>query len=75
LPNIGNKDNTSNDDALGITAVDNNSKKWNKVNAVDRCAKSYSCISVWKGEAHLINKIFAEAQGADLKRFDKHKKG
>ncbi len=31
LSNIGNKDNTSNDNSLGITAVDDNSKKGNKV--------------------------------------------
>ena len=74
LSNIGNKDNTSNDDALGITAVDDNNKRWNKVEAEDTHAKPYSCICIWKGEAHLIYKIFVEAQGADLRRFDKHKK-
>jgi hypothetical protein len=28
----------------------------------------------WEGEAQLILKIFVEVQGADLRRFDKHKK-
>jgi hypothetical protein len=28
----------------------------------------------WEGEAQLILKIFAEVQGADLRRFNKHKK-
>jgi hypothetical protein len=68
LSNIGNKDNTSNDDALGITAVDDNNKRWNKVEAEDMHAIPYH------GEAQLIYKIFVEAQGADLRRFDKHEK-
>ncbi len=74
LSNIGNEDNTSNDDALGITAVDDNNEKWNMVESEDTHARPYSCISIWKGEVHLIYKIFVEAQGADLRRFDYHKK-
>jgi hypothetical protein len=49
LSNIGNEDNTSNDDALGITAEDDNNKRWNKVEAEDMCMRPYSCISIWKG--------------------------
>ncbi len=74
LSNIGNKDDTSNDNALGITAVDDNNKSWNKVEAEDTRVRPYSCICIWKGGAHLIYKTFVEAQGADLRRFDKHKR-
>jgi hypothetical protein len=74
LSNTGNEDNTSNDKALGITAVDDNNIRWNKVEAEDLHARPYSCISIWKGEAHLIYKIFVEAQGADQRRSNKHKK-
>jgi hypothetical protein len=74
LSNIGNKDNTSNDNALGITAVDGNNKKRNKEEAEDMRARPYSCISILKGEAHSIHKILVEAQGADLRRSDKHEK-
>jgi hypothetical protein len=74
LSNIDNKDNTSYDEALGITAADENNKKWHKVEAEDTRARPYWCISIWRGEAHLIHKIFVKAQGADLRRFDKHKK-
>ena len=66
LSNIGYEDDTSNNDALGITTVDDNNKKWNNEEAEDTHTR--------KGEAHLILKIFAEAQRADLRRFDKHKK-
>ncbi len=75
LSNIGYEDDTSNNDALGITTVDDNNKKWNNEEAEDTHTRPYSCISIWKGEAHLILKIFVEAQRADLRRFDKHKKG
>ncbi len=76
LSNIGNKDDTSNDDALGITAVDDDKQqqRWNKIEAEDTCNRPYSCIGIWKREDHLIYKIFVEAQGADLRRFSKHKK-
>ncbi len=74
LSNIGNEDNTSNDDALGFTTVDDNNKKWHKEEAEDMHAIPYSCISIWKGEAHLIVIIIVEVQGNDLRRFDKHKK-
>ncbi len=63
LSNIGNKDNTSSDNALDITSVDDNNKKWNKVEAEDTSARLYSCIGIWKGEAHFIHKMFVEAQG------------
>lgn len=75
LSNTGYEDDTSNNDALGITTVDDNNKKWNKEEAEDTHTRPYKCISIWKGEAHLILKIFAEAQRADLRRFDKNKKG
>ena len=42
------------DDALGITTVDDNNKKLNTEEAKDICTKLYSCISIWKGEAHCI---------------------
>jgi hypothetical protein len=74
LSNIGKEEDTSNNNALGITAVDDTNKKWKKEEAEDTCARPHSCISFWKGEAHLIHKIFVEAQGDDLRRFDKHKK-
>ncbi len=67
-------DNTSNGNALGITAVDDNNKKWHMEEAEYMHARPYSCICIWKGEAHLILKIFVEAQGADQRRFDKLKK-
>jgi hypothetical protein len=62
LSNIGNKANTSNDDALGITAVDDSNERWNKGKAEDTHTRLYSCISIWKEEAYLIYKIFVEAQ-------------
>jgi len=34
-----------------------------------------SFVHTWEGEAQLILKIIVEVQGADLRRFDKHKKG
>jgi hypothetical protein len=75
LSNIGYKDDISNiNNALGIPTVDDNIEKWNKEEAENMRTRPYSCISIWKGEAHLILKIFVEAQGADLRRFDKHKK-
>ncbi len=74
LSNIGNEDDTSNDDALGFTTVDDNNKKWHKEEAEDMHARPYSCISIWKWEAHLIVMIIVEVQGDDLRRFDKHKK-
>ncbi len=37
-------------------------------------ARLYSCICIWKGEAHLIVMIIVEVQGDNLRRFDKHKK-
>ncbi len=74
LSNIGNEDDTSNNNALGITTVHDNYKKWNNEEAEDTCARPYSCISIWKGEAHLILKRISEVQGADLWRFSKHKK-
>jgi hypothetical protein len=52
LSNFGNEDNTSNNDALGFTTVDDNNKKWHKEEAEDMHARLYSCISIWKGEAH-----------------------
>jgi len=39
-------------DALGIATVDDNNKKLNTEEAEDICTKLYSCISIWKGEAH-----------------------
>ena len=33
-----------------------------------------SFVHTWEGEAQLILKIIVEVQGADLRRFDKHKK-
>ena len=33
-----------------------------------------SFVNTWEGEAQLILKIIVEDQGADLRRFDKHKK-
>ena len=33
-----------------------------------------SVVHTWEGEAQLILKIIVEVQGADLRRFDKHKK-
>jgi hypothetical protein len=36
------------------------------------CPVSY--VHTWEGEAQLILKIIVEVQGADLRRFDKHKK-
>ncbi len=74
LSNIGNKDDTSNNNALCITTVHDKYKKWNNKEAEDTRARPYSCISIWKGEAHLILKILFKVQGADLGRFDKHKK-
>jgi hypothetical protein len=74
LSNIGNEDDTSNDDALGFATVDDNNKKWHKEEAEDMHARPYSCISIWKGEARLIVMIIVEVQGDDLRRFDKHKK-
>jgi hypothetical protein len=74
LSNIGNKDGTSNNDALGFTTVDDNNKKWHKEEAEDMHLRPYSCISIWKGEAHLIVMIIVEVQGDDLRRLDKHKK-
>ncbi len=44
LSNIGNEDNTSTDDALGFTTVDDNNKKWQKEEAEDMHARLYSCI-------------------------------
>ena len=72
--NIGDVDNTSNGNALGITAVDDNNKKWHMEEAEYMHARPYSCICIWKGEAHLIVMIIVEVQGDDLRRFDKHKK-
>ncbi len=59
MSNIGNKDNTSNDNALGITTVHDNYKRWNNKEAEDTRARPYSCISIWKwkGETCLIVKI------------------
>ncbi len=74
LSNIGNKDNTSNDNALGITTFHDNYKKWNNKEAEDTRTRPYRCISIWKGEAHFILKIILEVQGADMWRFDKHTK-
>jgi hypothetical protein len=74
LSNIGNEDNTSNNDALGFTTVDDNNKKWHKEEAEDMHVRPYSCISIWKGEAHLIVMIIVEVQGDDLRRFDKYEK-
>ncbi len=74
LSNIGNEDNTSNNNALGITTVHDNYKGWNNKEAEDTHARPYSCIGIWKGEAHLILKIILEVQGADLWRLDKYKK-
>ena len=37
-------------------------------------ARLYSCICIWKGEAHLIVMRIVEVQADDLRRFDKHKK-
>ncbi len=34
-----------------------------------------SCVHTWEGEAKLILKIIVEVQGADLRRFDYHKRG
>ncbi len=70
LSNIGNEDDTSNGDALGFTTVDDNNKKWHKEEAEAMPARPYSCISIWKGEAHLIVMIIVEVQGDDLRRFD-----
>jgi len=73
LSNIGYEDDISNiGNAFGITTFDDKKKKWNKEEAEDTCVRLYGCISIWKGEANLILKIFVEAQGADLWRFDKH---
>ncbi len=33
-----------------------------------------SFVHTWEGKAQLILKIIVEVQGADLRRFDKHKK-
>ena len=33
-----------------------------------------SFVHTWEGEAQLILKLIFEVQGADLRRFDKHKK-
>jgi hypothetical protein len=46
LSNIGNKDDTSNNDALGFATVDDNNKKWHKEEAEDMNARPYSCISI-----------------------------
>jgi hypothetical protein len=48
LSNIGNDDNTSNNYALGMTAVHDNYKKWINKEAEDTSARPYSCISIWK---------------------------
>jgi hypothetical protein len=74
LSKIGSKDDTSNDDTLGFTTLDDNNKKWHKKEAEDMHARPYSCISIWKGEAHLIVMIIVEVKGDDLRRFDKHEK-
>jgi hypothetical protein len=74
LSNIGNEDDTSNNDALGFATVDDINKKWLKEEAEDMHTRPYSCISIWKGKAHLIELIIVEVQGDDLRRFDKHKK-
>ncbi len=74
LSDIGNEDDTSNDNVLGFTTVDHNNKKWHKEEAEDMHARPYSCISIRKGEAYLIVMIIVEVQGDDLRRFDKHKK-
>ncbi len=66
LSNIGNEDDTSNNNALGITTVHDNYKKSNNEEAEDTRARPYSCISIWKGEAYLILKILLEVQGAGL---------
>ncbi len=53
MSNIGYEDDISNiNDALGIATVDDNNKKLNTEEAEDICTKLYSCISIWKGEAH-----------------------
>ncbi len=74
LSNIGNEDGISNDYVLGFTTVDDNNKKWHKEEAEDMHVRLYSCISIWKGEAHLIVMIIVEVHGDDLRRLDRHKK-
>ncbi len=66
LSNLCKEGNTSNNNALGITTVHANYKKWNNEEAEYTRAKPYSCISIQKGKAHLILKIILEVQGADL---------
>jgi hypothetical protein len=74
LSNIGNEDNPSNDDSLGLATVDYNNEKWHKEEAEDMHTRPYSCICIWKGEAHLIVMMIVEVQGDNLRRFDKHEK-
>jgi hypothetical protein len=38
------------------------------------CPCPVSFAHTWEGEAQLILKIIVEVQGADLRRFDEHKK-
>jgi len=41
---------------------------------IDESAGAGGFVHTWEGEAQLILKIIVEVQGADLRRFDKHKK-